>query len=39
MQGFRRHVPFLERDDQILTLNIAAATAFIAGYDSASGGQ
>jgi histidine ammonia-lyase len=39
MQAFRRHVPFLERDDQIPTRNIAAATAFIAGYDSAAGGQ
>lgn len=32
MAAFRRDVPFLQRDDQILTRNIAAATAFIANY-------
>jgi histidine ammonia-lyase len=36
MQAFRRHVPFLARDDQVLTRNIAAATAFIAGYKPAA---
>lgn len=39
MQAFRQHVPFLERDDQILTRNIAAATAFIAAYGAASGSK
>lgn len=34
--AFRQAVPFLERDDQVLTRNIAAAAAFITGYRPAA---
>jgi histidine ammonia-lyase len=36
MAAFRRDVHFLERDDQVLTRNIAAATAFIANYSASA---